>query len=53
MIRLATRGSTLALWQADAVAKALLRALAGEEIRIVTIRTQGDEVQDRALSEVD
>jgi hydroxymethylbilane synthase len=53
-LRLGTRGSPLALWQADMVAGALRRAhaLGPDAIEIVPIRTTGDKVQDRALAEV-
>jgi hydroxymethylbilane synthase len=52
--RLGTRGSPLALWQADMVAAALRAAhgLAPDQIEMVPIRTTGDKVQDRALAEV-
>jgi hydroxymethylbilane synthase len=53
-LRLGTRGSPLALTQAGMVADAL-RAAHGwgpDAIEIVTIRTTGDRVQDRALAEV-
>lgn len=53
-LRLGTRGSPLALTQADMVSAAL-RAVHGwseEAIRIVPIRTTGDRIQDRALAEV-
>ncbi|MFG1461546.1 hydroxymethylbilane synthase [Xanthobacter sp. DSM 24535] len=48
-----TRGSPLALWQAHAVRDALATALArpAETIVIEVIRTSGDAIQDRALSE--
>lgn len=52
MIRLATRGSALALWQAEAVARALARAAPAEEVRIVTVRTSGDEIQDKAIAAI-
>ncbi|MCS0504045.1 hydroxymethylbilane synthase [Ancylobacter mangrovi] len=52
-LRLGTRGSILALWQAEAVRDALLKAHGWEPeaIEIVTIRTTGDALTDRALSE--
>jgi len=53
-LRLGTRGSPLALWQAHIVAD-LLRAahgLAADVIEIVPIKTTGDKVQDRALAEI-
>jgi len=53
-IRIGTRGSPLALVQANLVAGAL-RAVHGldeAEIEIVAIRTSGDRIQDRPLAEV-
>ncbi len=49
-LRLGTRGSQLALWQANAVA-ARIAAAGGPPTRIVTIKTTGDHLQDRPLSE--
>jgi hydroxymethylbilane synthase len=49
--KLGTRGSQLALYQANAVA-ALLRAHAGVECEIVVIKTSGDRLADAALSEI-
>jgi len=50
-LRIGTRGSPLALAQAQMVADAL-RANAGVETEIVPITTSGDVIQDRALAEV-
>jgi len=50
-VRIGTRGSRLALWQAHHV-RDLLRAL-GAEVEIVVIKTQGDRVQDVPLSAMD
>lgn len=52
--RLGTRGSPLALVQAHATrdALALAHRIDPAEIEIVTIRTTGDRVQDRALAEI-
>ena len=49
-LRIGTRGSALALWQANAVAALL--AQHGRATELVTIRTGGDRIQDRPLSEV-
>jgi hydroxymethylbilane synthase len=49
-IRIGTRGSPLALAQARMVRDALAAQGSGE-IEIVTIRTSGDRIQDRPLSE--
>lgn len=48
-LRLGTRGSALALWQAKTVAALL--AQHGRPSELVTIRTTGDRIQDRPLSE--
>ena len=54
LLRIGTRGSPLALVQARAVRARLAAALGeGEEaIELVIIRTSGDRIQDRPLSEV-
>jgi hydroxymethylbilane synthase len=51
-LRIATRRSKLALWQARHVAERLERVHAGIRIEIVPMTTQGDRVQDRALADV-
>jgi hydroxymethylbilane synthase len=48
-IRLGTRGSRLALWQAEAVA-GRIAAVGGPPCRIVTIKTSGDRLQDASLA---
>ena len=51
-IRIGTRGSPLALAQARMVRAALAAyGLAEDAVEIVTIRTSGDRIQDRPLSE--
>jgi hydroxymethylbilane synthase len=50
-LRLGTRGSQLALWQANRVA-AEMAARGGPTSRIVVIKTSGDRLQDAPLSEV-
>jgi hydroxymethylbilane synthase len=50
-LRLGTRGSQLALWQASAVA-ARIAATGGPPCRIIVIRTTGDRLHDAPLSEV-
>jgi hydroxymethylbilane synthase len=54
IFRLGSRGSPLALTQANMVRDALIaaHALAPDAIEIVAIRTTGDKVQDRALAEI-
>ncbi len=49
-MRIGTRGSRLALWQAQTVAHALTTAGHGP-CEIVIFRTSGDQLQDRPLSE--
>ncbi len=50
-LRLGTRGSQLALWQANAVATRIA-ARGGPPCRIVVLKTSGDRLQDAPLSEV-
>ncbi len=50
VVRLGTRASALALWQANSV-RGRLEA-AGHAVRIVTITTEGDRVQDVPLRQV-
>ena len=50
-LRLGTRGSQLALWQANTVA-ARIAAGGGPPCRIVVIRTTGDRLHDAPLSEI-
>jgi hydroxymethylbilane synthase len=51
-LRIATRQSKLALWQADHVATRLRAAHPGLEVVLVPMTTQGDRVLDRALAQV-
>ena len=50
-LRLGTRGSQLALWQANTVAARIAQA-GGPLCEIVVIRTDGDRLQQRPLSEI-
>jgi hydroxymethylbilane synthase len=50
-LRLGTRGSQLALWQANTVAARIADA-GGPPCRIVVIKTDGDRLQERPLSEI-
>ncbi|MCW3834929.1 hydroxymethylbilane synthase [Sphingomonas canadensis] len=52
--RIGTRGSPLALVQANMVRDALIatHGWAPEAVEIVTVRTTGDRVQDRALADI-
>jgi hydroxymethylbilane synthase len=51
-MRIATRKSQLALWQAEHVAALLRRAHAGLEVVLVPMVTQGDRIQDRSLAAI-
>jgi hydroxymethylbilane synthase len=51
-LRIATRKSRLALWQAEHVAAHLRRAHPGLEIQLVPLTTQGDRIQDRSLAAI-
>ncbi len=50
LIRIGTRGSQLALWQARRAEQLLQEA--GLETELVIINTKGDQIQDRALSKI-
>ena len=52
-MRIGTRGSPLALWQAHEVQRLLCAAheMPADAIEIVVIKTSGDRIQDRPLSE--
>jgi hydroxymethylbilane synthase len=51
-LRIGTRGSRLALWQAGAVRDALAsNGLGPEQIEIVAVKTSGDRIRDRPLAE--
>lgn len=51
-VRIATRKSALALWQAEHVA-ARLRALASvDKVELVPLSTRGDEILDRSLQKI-
>ncbi|MET0498491.1 MAG: hydroxymethylbilane synthase [Steroidobacteraceae bacterium] len=51
-LRIATRASRLALWQAEYVAAQLREAHAGLEVVLVPMSTQGDRVTDRSLAQI-
>lgn len=51
-IRIGTRGSRLALWQAGYVARQLSAQYPGTEVRLVTISTRGDRVLEMPLAEI-
>ena len=51
-LRIATRKSQLALWQAQHVATLLRQAHPGLEVVLVPMLTQGDRIQDRSLAAI-
>ena len=51
-LRIATRQSALALWQAEHVAQRLRAAHPGLVVELVPMSTRGDEVLDRPLAEI-
>jgi hydroxymethylbilane synthase len=51
-LRIATRKSQLALWQAHHVAMLLRQAHPGLEVELVPLVTQGDRIQDRSLAAI-
>ncbi|MEV8521070.1 hydroxymethylbilane synthase [Dyella marensis] len=52
ILRIATRKSALALWQAEHVAAELRAAHPGLTVEMVPMTTRGDEIQDRSLATV-
>ncbi|MGI8609922.1 MAG: hydroxymethylbilane synthase [Candidatus Dormibacteria bacterium] len=52
-MRLGTRGSPLALAQAELVRRAYLDRFPDQEIELVTLKTQGDRESDRSLDSFD
>lgn len=51
-LRIGTRGSRLALWQANHVAEVLRPFAEGRPVELVEIQTAGDQVRDVALSQI-
>ena len=52
MLKIATRKSQLALWQAEHVAGLLHQAHAGLDVELVPVVTQGDRILDRTLAAI-
>ncbi len=52
ILRIATRKSPLALWQAEHVAARLRGTHPGLQVQLVPLSTRGDEVLDRSLNEI-
>ncbi|SVD49031.1 uncharacterized protein METZ01_LOCUS401885, partial [marine metagenome] len=51
LLRIATRGSKLALWQAEHVRDRLLQQHPGLRVELVVLKTKGDLILDRPLAE--
>ena len=51
-LRIATRGSELALWQARHVAELLRRVVPDRAVELVPVSTEGDRRLDVPLSEI-
>jgi hydroxymethylbilane synthase len=51
-LRIGTRGSRLALWQANHVAELLRPLAAPRPVELVEIQTTGDQVRDRPLAQI-
>jgi hydroxymethylbilane synthase len=51
-LRIGTRGSPLALWQANHVAELLRPLAAPRPVELIRIQTTGDRVQDRPLAQI-
>jgi hydroxymethylbilane synthase len=51
-VRIATRGSMLALWQANHVKAGLEKANPGLEVELLVLKTKGDKILDVALAKV-
>ncbi|HIB85067.1 MAG TPA: hydroxymethylbilane synthase, partial [Chromatiaceae bacterium] len=52
IVRIATRKSPLALWQAEHVAAKLTQAHPGLRVELVPMSTKGDRVLDSPLSKI-
>jgi hydroxymethylbilane synthase len=50
-LRIGTRGSALALWQARSISEAL-RGIAGVEAELVIVKTSGDKFQQASFSQI-
>ncbi len=52
-IRIGTRGSVLAMWQANHVRTLLLKAYPNVEVEIIPIKTRGDIITDVSLANIE
>jgi hydroxymethylbilane synthase len=51
-VRIGTRGSQLALWQANHIKSCIENAFPGTGVEIIIIKTKGDQITDRPLAMV-
>ena len=51
-IKIGTRASNLALWQANWVKSTLSKNYPGQKVDLVTIKTKGDKILDVPLAKV-
>lgn len=51
-LRIATRGSRLALWQADYVRSLILQKYPAMQVELLQLKTKGDVIQDVPLSKI-
>ena len=51
-LKIATRKSPLALWQAEHVKTRLMQAHEGLEVELVTFTTKGDKILDTPLAKI-
>jgi hydroxymethylbilane synthase len=51
-VTIGTRGSKLALWQAEWVRSALMQRFPGSQVELLIIKTQGDKILDVPLAKV-
>ncbi len=51
-LRIATRKSQLAMWQAEYVRDRLMAAHSGLEVELVPLSTKGDKILDTPLSKI-
>jgi hydroxymethylbilane synthase len=52
LIRIGTRGSPLALWQANFIAEQLRAVAKDTTVELVIIQTQGDQIQNKPLAQI-
>jgi hydroxymethylbilane synthase len=52
LIRIGTRGSKLALWQANYVKECLINEISNLDVSVKIIKTSGDKIQNKQLSSI-